>query len=433
MRLLVEFKKIVKTITGKEEIWQGKQGYPCPITDKSYDTLVNELNIMFEKYDINECIQKIAFLAQVGAETGMFRQSVEEKGNTSSSQSVYKGRGIIQLTGGIVTSTGLYDEPDVYQSYADYIKDQDIVTSPNTIAENIHYTIDSAGWYFSKHKKIPKWSTTTTTGANASVYKKKRKHFSKALGKSLNETSLLIKEGAKYFWLQSKVINGYGRSQYLKPDPNGWSHRLKVFNKLNPIFKFNTACINNPNIYKLKDRASWIQIAYGELWTEEISGSKHNPRILEYHASAGHTGSNITDDSNWPWCSSFVCWVFTQSKEYTGEITAKATNWNNWGKEDSKDKPMYGSLAVIDWDENDDGAGHVGFVVNVDGDNVYLLGGNQTGGDKSTYGKVCVSRYDKSVIDYFRIPENYTPEQKDYKYDEFKNTNLSVETLSSTR
>lgn len=97
---------------------------------------------------------------------------------------------------------------------------------------------------------------------------------------------------------------------------------------------------------------------------DEIAGSKHNPRVLEYHASAGHTGSNISDDKKWAWCSSFACWVFTQSKEYTGKITAKATNWKNWGKADSRDKPIYGSLAVIDWGENDDGRGHVGFVVN---------------------------------------------------------------------
>ncbi len=69
----------------------------------------------------------------------------------------------------------------------------------------------------------------------------------------------------------------------------------------------------------------------------------------------------------------------------------------------------------------------------MDGDNVYLLGGNQTGGDKRTKGKVCISRYNKSEIDYFRIPENFTPNPKDYEYDEFKNTNLSFETLSTTR
>ncbi|CAA0181809.1 CHAP domain-containing protein [Tenacibaculum maritimum] len=429
--LTVDFvKNMVKTMTGSEKVWQGKTGHPCPITDKSYETLVDELNKMFKKYEINECIQKIAFLAQVSAETGMFRQSIEESGSEISSQSTFRGRGIIQLTGS-KDNTGFYNSPGIYKNYADYIGDQSIISNPDKISQDIHYTVDSAGWYFSKYKKVPKWNPRTD--AYASAYKKKRNYFSKALGKSLNETTLLINDHPKYFWLVSKMVNGYGRGQYLEVSPNGWDHRLKSFNKLNAVFKFNTICVNNPNKFNLNSRASWMQIAYGELWTEEIAGSKHNPRVLEYHASAGHTGSNISDDKKWAWCSSFACWVFTQSKEYTGKITAKATNWKNWGKADSRDKPIYGSLAVIDWGENDDGRGHVGFVVNVEGNDVYLLGGNQTGGDKTTNGKVCVSRYDKSVIDYFRIPENYTPENKDYEYDDIKNTNLSFETLSSTR
>ncbi|MCD9583442.1 hypothetical protein LVK05_15540, partial [Tenacibaculum maritimum] len=306
--LTVDFvKNMVKTMTGSEKVWQGKTGHPCPITDKSYETLVDELNKMFKKYEINECIQKIAFLAQVSAETGMFRQSIEESGSEISSQSTFRGRGIIQLTGS-KDNTGFYNSPGIYKNYADYIGDQSIISNPDKISQDIHYTVDSAGWYFSKYKKVPKWNPRTD--AYASAYKKKRNYFSKALGKSLNETTLLINDHPKYFWLVSKMVNGYGRGQYLEVSPNGWDHRLKSFNKLNAVFKFNTICVNNPNKFNLNSRASWMQIAYGELWTEEIAGSKHNPRVLEYHASAGHTGSNISDDKKWAWCSSFACWVF---------------------------------------------------------------------------------------------------------------------------
>ncbi|WP_435254265.1 TIGR02594 family protein [Tenacibaculum sp. A30] len=189
------------------------------------------------------------------------------------------------------------------------------------------------------------------------------------------------------------------------------------------------------------ERAPWMEIAYKELGVEEIAGEKHNSRILEYHKSAGvkdyknKKGQTvkITDDKNWPWCSSFACWVFTQTPEYSGKITAKATNWKNWGNADSKDKPMYGALAVIDWGKNDNKAGHVGFIVKVDDKNFYLLGGNQTGGDKTTNGKVCIGKYKKSHIDYVRIPNNYKPTEKDYKYDEIKSTNEGFESLSSTR
>ena len=150
-----DVKKIVKTITTKEEIWTGITEN-CPIKDKSFETLTDELNRMFKKYNINDCIQKIAFLAQVSAETGLFRQTIEEKSRYLSSQSTYKGRGIIQLTGD-KDDTGYYNKSGVYKKYANYINDQSIISSPNKIAEDVHYAIDSAGWYFSKYKKIPTW------------------------------------------------------------------------------------------------------------------------------------------------------------------------------------------------------------------------------------------------------------------------------------
>lgn len=42
--------------------------------DKSYEGLTYELNSMFRKYGINECIQKMAFLAMTSVETGCFQQ-----------------------------------------------------------------------------------------------------------------------------------------------------------------------------------------------------------------------------------------------------------------------------------------------------------------------------------------------------------------------
>ena len=216
---------------------------------------------------------------------------------------------------------------------------------------------------------------------------------------------------------------------------------LEQFPTNNKVYHF------HPNMFvrqmkRLEDeKAPWMKIAYGELGIEEIEGSKHNERVLEYHKSAGLKDHNnkrgtlikITDDKAWPWCSSFVCWVFTQTISYTGKITAKATNWQNWGKAENKDKPMYGAIAVIDWGKNDNKAGHVGFIVKVDEEHIYLLGGNQTGGDKKTKGKVCIGRYKKSFIDYVRIPENYKPTKNDYTYDEIEISESGFESLASTR
>ena len=423
-----EVKLMVKRISGKDSLWNGI-AESCDITDKSFASFTSELNKMFTKYGFKTCIDKISFLAQAAHETGGFQQTKEEKSSHASSTSTYKGRGLIQITGNL--SDGVYNEAGLYKKYADSIADPLIESNPDLISQKLNYAVDVSGWYFAKMKKVPKWGATWNKYDN--VRKKKVAHFSEGLGKTLLELAPLINQDSKYFWLQSKILNGYSKKHYLEVDPKGWVDRKKMFNKLSAIFRFNTECVNNPNTYDSKERASWIEIAYGELWTEEIVGKKHNPRVLEYHASAGLTQSHITDDGDWPWCSSFACWVFKNSKEYTGKITAKATNWQNWGKEDSKDKPMYGALAVIDWGENDNGKGHVGFVVNVDGNSVYLLGGNQTGGDKNTKGRVCIGKYDKSVIDYFRIPANYEPKENDYIYDEIKTTSQGFESLSTTR
>ncbi|MCC9063566.1 hypothetical protein [Flavobacterium piscisymbiosum] len=65
-----ELRSMVKTINGRETIWGGEG---CNIDDKSYKSLTLQLNAMFRKYNINECIQKNAFLAMKSVETGFFQ------------------------------------------------------------------------------------------------------------------------------------------------------------------------------------------------------------------------------------------------------------------------------------------------------------------------------------------------------------------------
>jgi len=128
---------------------------------------------------------------------------------------------------------------------------------------------------------------------------------------------------------------------------------------------------------KKNQRAPWMEIVYNEMGVEEIKGKKHNSKILDYHEAAKFTRSNVTDDSNWPWCASFASWVMKKDGHKLPLGCGKATNWKNWGKADSKDKPIYGSIAVIDWGKNDNGKGHIAFFIGKIGKDYYLLGGNQ--------------------------------------------------------
>jgi uncharacterized protein (TIGR02594 family) len=115
----------------------------------------------------------------------------------------------------------------------------------------------------------------------------------------------------------------------------------------------------------------WYAIAKKEMATgiQEIPGSFHNPRIIDYHQS---TTLQATDDET-AWCSSFVNWCVEASGR-EGTKSAAARSWLRWG--DALEEPREGCVAVIKrgtqaWQ------GHVGFFAGESGNHILLLGGNQ--------------------------------------------------------
>ncbi len=136
-------------------------------------------------------------------------------------------------------------------------------------------------------------------------------------------------------------------------------------------------------------KPAWITTAEGELGTAEIVGAKHNPRVIEYHATTG----KFKDDET-PWCSSFANWVMKQSGQ-PGTGSAMASSWAKYGK--AIDKPAYGSVVVFD---HGGGKGHVGFVVGMAGGKLQVLGGNQSN-------QVKVSNFGTSEVKAYRVPTDW--------------------------
>jgi uncharacterized protein (TIGR02594 family) len=134
---------------------------------------------------------------------------------------------------------------------------------------------------------------------------------------------------------------------------------------------------------------SWISVAQAEVGTQEVAGSRHNPRILEYHQTTGR----FSDDET-PWCASFVNWVLRQAGQ-TGTGSAAAMSFASYGTR--LDRPAYGSIAVISYGG---GKGHVGFVVGRQGDRLLILGGNQSNG-------VNVKAFGTRQIAAFVVPPGY--------------------------
>ncbi|OWP83291.1 hypothetical protein BWK59_11305 [Flavobacterium davisii] len=136
-----------------------------------------------------------------------------------------------------------------------------------------------------------------------------------------------------------------------------------------------------------------MDTASSQIGVKEIFGSKHNPFILDYHATTGGFKNDET-----PWCSSFVNWTFKQN-DIKGTNSAMAMSWKSWGQNLGK-TPAYGSVAVFSYGG---GKGHVGFVAgqNASG-KLIILGGNQS--DQVKY-----SAFGTSQISRFVYPKGHTP------------------------
>jgi uncharacterized protein (TIGR02594 family) len=113
--------------------------------------------------------------------------------------------------------------------------------------------------------------------------------------------------------------------------------------------------------------------AEAELGTVEWAKGS-NPEVVKYYGEAGHT--EIVDDSV-PWCAAFVGAVLARSGvQGTGSLMARS--YTNWGEAvPSVDHAQKGDLVVLSRGK-DPRFGHVGFYNGKIGNQVRLLGGNQS-------------------------------------------------------
>lgn len=104
---------------------------------------------------------------------------------------------------------------------------------------------------------------------------------------------------------------------------------------------------------------------------KEIDGVKSNPEIV---AMGKDLGFDIADDSITAWCSLLVNYFAKKcGYEYTRSLAARS-----WLKTSIIVlKPTIGDITVF-WRNKPDGwEGHVGFFINWDERNIWVLGGNQ--------------------------------------------------------
>ena len=133
-----------------------------------------------------------------------------------------------------------------------------------------------------------------------------------------------------------------------------------------------------------------IKIALSQYGITEVPGVKNNPEIMKYF-DVGNNDWVEGDETSW--CSAFINWCAKESGlEYSGKLNARS--WLNVGIETTIDK----ADIVVFWRESKDSwKGHVAIPIREDGNNVWVLGGNQSN-------MVRVSAYPKGrVLKYIKL------------------------------
>ena len=138
------------------------------------------------------------------------------------------------------------------------------------------------------------------------------------------------------------------------------------------------------------EQPPWLAAAWAEFGVTEEEGLSDNPAIVQYAHEIGQ--GSVTHDET-AWCAAFAGAMLARGQQtHSGSLLARS--YLNWGVEISVAKP--GAVAILDR-PGDANAGHVGFVVGLAGDRVFLLGGNQNN-------RVCVSAFAVNRVLSLRWP-----------------------------
>lgn len=143
------------------------------------------------------------------------------------------------------------------------------------------------------------------------------------------------------------------------------------------------------------NQSAIYRAAEAHMGLDEWPGAKHNPAIVKMFEASGHGW--VKDDET-PWCAAFVGSVLAEcGLQGTGDLAARS--YMKWGEAVDPAAAKPGDIVVF-WRGSKDGwQGHVAFFDKFEGDDVWVLGGNQGN-------TVSVARYPRARLLGVRRPSS---------------------------
>ncbi|MGO4710098.1 hypothetical protein AB4Y90_13465 [Chryseobacterium sp. 2TAF14] len=228
-----EFEDILKKLRESERMANTTELFfadNCNLDDKTVAGFVDQLNTTLDKYNINTCIRKIHFLAQIYHETDRL-QTTKEYGGTKR-YSPYVGRGIMQLT-----------HDSGYARYKAYLG-TDVVTDYEKVAEELELAVDSAGWFWKQGKElspgtswtVPRTKFSEFDGSTGKQYAKQEFTYElNGVSRRYGTIDLSLLADADYIDTISWLVNG---------GDNGRMERREYLRKIKEIFHYPEDCEN---------------------------------------------------------------------------------------------------------------------------------------------------------------------------------------------
>jgi hypothetical protein len=198
-----------------------------PENDKTYERFTEELNKVCTKYEINTCLRKIHFLAQIAVEADSFH-TTEEYDGKSKRYSPFYGRGLKQVTWDF-TYLQYYDYKNGTEDYKDFTK----ILNKGKLQERLKQ----------QGKNQPELADAINENPNDTLtdelYKELKK-FAESIGKNLE----LSWDTAGWFWKKNQLAqyadtdNCKAMTHKINGGENGLAQREKNTLKLKEAFEY---------------------------------------------------------------------------------------------------------------------------------------------------------------------------------------------------
>ncbi|STZ00732.1 membrane-bound lytic murein transglycosylase D [Moraxella lacunata] len=351
--------------------------------ERNAETFLKFLNQVFKKYQINTCLRRIHFLAQICHESGRFQTTTEyasgkeynpgrhndatANGNTQMGDGPkYRGRGLMQLTW-----------KNNYRLYYNH-SGIDVVSNYSLVSTSLDVASDSAGWFWYQGKVLSKGERWKGPGRMPDYLKKYKIDFPKKEVKNKDKIyysiDMNLVADADQVDTISFLVNG---------GKNGLTERRKYVLDLKKIFGFPNQCksvgVVKPITTTTQEAQNvpWMEIAIRE--GKQWKGVKEGKITDNYHKIVGIPYSNLVGDVH-QWCAAFTNSCLKECG-YTLPINEKKDIYERVRAHGyRRDKvnfqkisiPVYGAIAVTKK------GSHVCFVLGrQNSKNFFRLGGNQ--------------------------------------------------------